>query len=164
MANPPTGGDEIVVETPTPVVGVFIGYYLHMLDAKRRLTIPLGWRLQVGAPESLFVTPIHERCLYVMPARELTRRLTRKSGGHSVVDSVLSMADRDLGSRSELLGWDSQGRIRIRDELLEYAQLADQVALVGAFERFEIWNPKTWEKFRTANDRDAADSAQQLGF
>jgi MraZ protein len=147
----------------TPVVGVFIGLFLHAMDAKRRLTIPLEWRQQVGAPESLFIAPIHEKCLYVLPGGELRRRLA-KSAGHSLADVEASESDRDLGSQSELLSWDSQGRIRIRDDLLEYAELADQVALVGAFERFEIWNPKTWEKYRTARERDAGDVARRLGL
>ena len=145
------------------VVGFFIGLFLHALDTKRRLTIPLEWRQQVGTPDGLFIIPVHERCLYVMPAREMVRRLSLKRGG-SIADAVATEADRVIGSRSEFLSWDSQGRIRIRDELLEHAELADQVALIGAIDRFEIWNPKVWEKHRSANAPELADSAIRMGL
>jgi MraZ protein len=163
MANEAIDSDGGGLESSTTVVGVFVGFFLHSLDTKRRLTIPLGWRRQVGVPESLFVAPIHDKCLYVLTAREMVKRFG-KSAGHSFADPEAASADRELAAQSELLEWDSQGRIRIRDELLEHAQLTDQVALVGAFERFEIWNPKTWEKYRAAMSRELADTARRLGF
>jgi len=144
-------------------VGLFVGVFQHALDSKKRLTIPLEWRGQVGDPESLFVAPIHGQCLYAMAAREMIRRLNA-TRGHSLVDPDLSMADRVLGSQAELLAWDSQGRIRLRDDLLEYAQLADQVVLVGAFDRMEFWNPRAWEKQRGEETGEAGDAARRLGF
>lgn len=147
----------------TTLVGIFIGSYLHSLDSKRRLTIPLEWRQQVGDPQALFVIPLHEKCLYVLPAREVVRRLNLKRG-HSITDFEAAEADRVTGSSSELISWDSQGRIRIRDELLAHADLTEQVALIGAIERFELWNPKVWDKHRAAASAEVADSAGRSGL
>lgn len=154
---------EITPALITTMVGIFIGFYSHSLDSKRRLTIPLEWRQQVGVPEGLFIIPLHEKCLYVLPAREVVRRLSAKRG-RSIADFEGAEADRVIGSSSELISWDSQGRIRIRDELLAHADLADQVALVGAIERFELWNPKAWDKHRAASGAEVADSAGRSGL
>lgn len=162
MANEINNLEEAVAGPEPDRVGVFIGLFKHALDAKKRITIPLEWRRQVGSLETLFVVPIHSQCLYVLPAHEMVRRLGRHRG-HSLADFDASASDRDLGYRSELLGWDGQGRIRIRDDLLAHAQLDDQVMLVGAFERFELWNPKVWEK-RVAEAIDPDEAARRMGL
>ena len=46
------------------------------------------------------------------------------------------------GESSELLQFDVQGRIRICDKLLAYANLNGTVAMVGAFRMAKLWNPK----------------------
>lgn len=146
-------------------VGSFVGQFQHMLDPKKRLTIPSDWRAIVGKPERLFVLPaIGGNHLYVWPWRVMKPRMERLQ--------QLSMADRRerdflryLGSRSELLPWDAQGRMRIRDELLAYAGLTDQVVLVGNLEAFELWSPKNWaEVERRFVDEDLLESAKRLGM
>lgn len=128
----------------------FVGQYRHALDPKRRLTIPSEWRVIVGQPAQVFVIPaVGEKHLYVFPAHALAPRLQRV---HSI-----SMADpegrnylRIMGSRSELLSWDTQGRIRVRDELLAYAGVKSEAILVGNWEGFEIWNPGAWAKVQAS--------------
>lgn len=124
----------------------FVGQYRHALDPKRRLTIPSEWRAIVGQPAQVFVIPaVGGQHLYVFPASSLAPRLEKVSS--------ISMADakgrnylRIMGSRSELLTWDSQGRIRVRDELLEYAGVTSDAVLVGNWEGFEVWSPTAWAK------------------
>jgi MraZ protein len=124
----------------------FVGQYRHALDPKRRMTIPADWRAMVGGSPQVFVIPaVEARHLYVFPARALAPRLQRV---HDI-----SMADpegrnylRIMGARSELLTWDSQGRIRVRDELLTYAGVTTEAVLVGNWEGFEIWNPDAWAR------------------
>jgi DNA-binding transcriptional regulator/RsmH inhibitor MraZ len=69
-----------------------------------------------------------------------------------------------LGSQSQLAPWDSAGRIRIKDDLLEYAQLGEQVILVGAIERFELWNPELWKQTGGASVADLGEAARNIGF
>ena len=40
------------------------------------------------------------------------------------------------------MSWDAQGRIRIKDKLLEFAELRDQVVLAGALDKFQLWSPE----------------------
>ncbi len=122
-------------------IGMFVGTYLHSLDPKKRLTIPSVWRMQVGKPESLFVLPdFHETCLNVLPASEMARRLERVRR-HSLADERVMAFTRALGANSDLVSWDTQGRVRITDKLLQFAQITDQVQLVGAMDKFQLWNP-----------------------
>lgn len=137
---------------------VFVDTYVHGLDAKKRLTIPSEWRALVGVPELLFVLPSAvERCLCVYPAREFARRL-QKLQELSEVDAEAQNHMRELSANANLAPWDAQGRIRVKDNLLEHAQLVNEVVLVGVFTRFELWSPELWKQKQPVIDQ------QKLGI
>lgn len=122
-------------------IGVFFGDYVHSLDPKKRLTIPSEWRVQVGLPKRLFVLPdFHHKCLNVFPASVISEKI-EKLRRHSLSDTKAMDFARILGGASDMVSWDSQGRIRIKDKLLAFAGLIDQVVLVGALDKFQLWNP-----------------------
>lgn len=145
--------------------GVFVNTYVHSLDAKKRVTVPSDWRELVGVPKRLFVLPgVNDKCLCVYPAREMTRRLERLRN-LSIADAKGRHLARTLASRSDLLPWDSQGRMRVKDELLEYAGIINQVVLVGTFDGFELWNPDNWDRVNQGEGEGSlGEAAQYVGF
>lgn len=154
----------IVLENEIKGQGVFISRFVHSLDPKKRLTIPSEWRAQVGTPKSLYILPdVTQKCLCVLPASEMARRLERIRQ-HSIADIKARQFQRAVASESDLVAWDSQGRIRIKDELLSFAGLVDQVVLVGAFHTFELWNPDGWEKSAPRDKGNILEWAQYVGF
>ncbi len=145
--------------------GLFVSQYRHTLDPKRRVTIPAPWREVIGRPPQVFVLPsVTDPCIVVYPARLMADRVERIR--------QLSMADerarrflRTLASRSELLTWDVQGRIRVKDELLEYARITDEVILASHFDGFELWNPSEWERAtRAVTPEDLRQGSREIGF
>ncbi len=145
--------------------GVFVNTYVHSLDAKKRLTIPSDWRELAGVPKRLFVLPsVNEKCLCVYPAREMTRRMERLRN-LSIADAKGRQLARTLASRSDLVPWDSQGRIRVKDDLLAYAEISNQAVLVGTFDGFELWNPDRWKEVTDSVDETGlGEAAQYVGF
>ena len=145
--------------------GVFVNTYVHSLDAKKRLTIPADWRELVGVPGRLFVLPsVTELCLCVYPAREITRRIERLRN-LSIADQKGRQLARTLASRSDLVPWDAQGRIRIKDELLGYAGLVSQVVLVGTFDGFELWSEEKWNEQQQHMDQQwLGEAARYVGI
>lgn len=145
--------------------GVFVNTYTHSLDSKKRVTIPSDWRELAGVPRRLFVLPgVNDKCLCVYPAREMTRRL-EKLRNLSIADEKGRQLARTLASRSDLVPWDTQGRIRIKDELLDFADLKNQVVMVGTFDGFELWNPDRWKEQSTSMDQPKlGDAARYVGF
>ncbi len=145
--------------------GVFVNQYVHSLDSKKRLTIPSDWRELVGVPRRLFVLPgVNDKCLCVYPAREMTRRMERLRN-LSIADEKGRQLARTLASRSDLVPWDSQGRVRIKDELLAFAGLTNQVVLVGTFDGFELWNPDQWKEQSGSMDQPRlGEAARYVGF
>lgn len=158
--------DEVgaVLENEIKGQGVFVSTFTHSLDPKRRLTIPSEWRAQVGT-NGLYVLPdiFSMTCLCVFPAAEIKQRL-QKLRQHAMADRKAREFARVIGSKSDLVVWDAQGRIRIKDELLDLAGLADQVLLVGALDRFELWNPDRLKKAGGTDQTSFEDAARYVGF
>lgn len=145
--------------------GVFVNTYVHSLDPKKRLTVPSDWRELVGVPRKLLVLPgIKEKCLCVYPAREMVPRM-EKLRKLSIADEKGRRLARTLASLSDLAPWDSQGRVRIKDSLLEYAGLKNQVVLAGTFDGFELWNPDNWSTAVDVTDLgELEEAAKYVGF
>jgi MraZ protein len=145
--------------------GVFVNSYVHALDAKKRLTIPSDWREVAGVPNLLLVLPgVNDQCLCVYPAREIARRMERLRS-LSIADERGRQFARTLASRAEQVLWDTQGRIRIKDDLLAYAGLVNEVVLVGTFEGFELWSPEKWKQQQSsATQSGLGEAARYVGF
>ncbi len=146
--------------------GFFVTHHRHSLDPKRRLTIPAEWREIVGDPPQVFVIPSvgARRYLNVFPARIMGPRLQNLQRV-SMADEKARDCLRILGSRSELLRWDVQGRIRIREELLRHAGIRNEVLITGNFENIEIWAPEQFAKFeRATGEADLAKIMRSMGI
>ncbi len=145
--------------------GVFVNYYKHVLDSKRRLTIPAEWRELVGQPSTLYVLPgVHDCCLTVLPAREMLKRLSESRQRLKLSDQKARQFNRILASRADLVTWDTAGRIRVKEALLEYARIVSHAVLVGAFEGFELWNPDLWQASGALDQKQFADVAGYVGL
>ncbi len=142
-----------------------MGDFTHSMDPKKRLTIPSEWRESTGAPYGLYVMPDLEGqgFLIVFPAQEMVHRL-QSIRNLSIADAKGRQFARILGSRSQMVSWDTAGRIRINDSLLEHAKLSDQVALVGAIDHFELWNPEQWKRAGSSGSADLGEAARYVKF
>ena len=157
-------GEIVTSENSAAGMASFLGNFVHALDGKKRLTIPVEWREMTGSPAQLVVLPsitdnAAEKCLWIYPMREWKVRL-EKIRGVSSADAVRK-AFRIIASQSEMLAWDGVGRLRVRDELLKHAKLTNQVMLVGAWDHFELWEPELWKQQVGAVDQVSLQKAVQ---
>jgi MraZ protein len=142
----------------------FVGEFTHTLDPKRRLTIPSAWRAQVGTPRSLFVLPdLYVKCLCVFPGSEM-QRMMEKVRKIPYSDQKGRAFIREVGRQSDLVTWDTQGRIRIADRLLDFAGLESQVVLHGAFDNFQLWRPEHWQGPKGIDQLSLQEAARSIGF
>ena len=143
--------------------GVFVGNFTHSLDPKRRLTIPAVWREQVGVNDLYILPDISMKFLCVFPAADIVQRL-QKLRQHAMADRKAREFARVIGARSDQVVWDGQGRIRIKDALLDLAGLTNQVELVGTLDRFELWNPDRFKESGSMDQASFEDAANHVGF
>jgi MraZ protein len=158
-----TMGKEVTESLPS-LDGPLAGTFEHALDPKRRITIPAVWREVMGAPAHLYVmADPHDPCLTILPPSALQPRLQRLRQ-QPLFDESVSEALRDFFAEAEYLALDVQGRIRIGDELLAFAQLDDVVLLRGIGVRAQLWSPKIRARRREINPALVANAAKILGI
>ena len=134
-------GLQSAAESASADSGVLVGRCDHALDPKKRLTIPSGWRAVMGNPRFVYVMPDRkERCLNLLPKAEMDVLLS-KIREKALFDPALNRVYQVIGQQSEQLDLDVQGRIRISDKLLQFANLTTTVAMVGSFRMIKLWDP-----------------------
>lgn len=145
---------------------LFMGSFRHALDPKKRFTIPSEWREELAPETRVAVLPAFDKpCLLMLPQSEVRRRVRASMGSRSLVDAHSQQLARMVGPDSCNAEWDSQGRIRIRDELLEEAGLKDEVVMVGVLSGIELWSPENWAATKSGFTRaDRTSAAKEIGF
>lgn len=124
---------------------LFVGSFTHSLDAKRRMIFPSSWRNLAGESNQLFAFPHpEEKCLYLYTAAEMMRRVEELRGG-GAIDRNDQQAIRSITAGADMLVWDAQGRIRIGENLLAHIEVKEQVVLVGALTRIELWSAENFD-------------------
>ncbi len=146
------------------VKGVFTSDYKHSLDPKKRLTIPSEWREYIGESKEVFILPNTQKgCLRIFTGQEMDARLS-KLLNIKLADAEMNNYARVIAENSQRTKWDSQGRIRIKDKLLQLADLVDDVIFVGTLNCFELWNPELLAKLREEEAPTLEESLSKLGI
>ncbi len=124
--------DKIATGGPT-------GRSYHVLDDKYRLTIPSGWRRAWGDPEFVYVyTDLTRDCLIMVPPAEMDK-LREKLDSESILDSEALAVWSDFFDCTQQIAVDSAGRVRINNDLMEFAGIKSKVTMRGSLRNIEIW-------------------------
>ncbi|MBO7721935.1 MAG: hypothetical protein J6T01_05980 [Kiritimatiellae bacterium] len=157
-------GKQSTAESEATVSGVLVGRNDHALDPKKRLTIPSEWRAVMGNPDYVYVMPGRNgKCLNLVPKTEMEMRLA-KLREKALFDPALTEQLRAIGAVSEQLVLDVQGRIRISDRLLQFANLTTTVAMLGSVRVIELWDPARVPGDRKVDMAGYRAALDKLGF
>jgi len=131
---------------------MFYGRYEHNIDAKGRMTVPSNYRDQTPG-NLVFITKGLDGNLmaYPKPTFEI---IAQTVSSKSLTDPGVRSFKREILGYTAELAYDTAGRILIPAYLREFANIEDQVVIVGVGDSFEIWSPEELAK----NEEDSADS------
>ncbi len=133
-----------VAEATSGGSNALMGEFEHSLDPKKRLTIPREWRQAMGDPDFVYVMRDRNgKCLDLLPKAEM-ESLLAKLREKALFDPALTKAAMLIGANSEQLMLDVQGRIRISDKLLQFANLTTTVVMAGSVRMAKLWDPKEY--------------------
>ena len=130
------------------------------MDDKKRVSLPAKFRREVG--KKVVITNGLDKCLFVytMPQWEkLAQKLSELSLGRG---DTRGFSRFMLASAYET-EVDLLGRVLIPDSLKEFAELKQKVVIAGVYGRIEIWNEKSWQKYKANIGKGADDMAEKLG-
>ena len=141
---------------------MFKGTYRHRLDAKGRLPIPAAFRraLSERAETSVVLTRL-DQCLAGYAPTEWARLEAQIREQPSFRAPVKALT-RLLFSQAADCELDVQGRILVPTPRRAAAGLQQDVLVVGVLDRFEIWDPATWDAFLRDSERLLDDVAFEV--
>lgn len=139
---------------------MFLGEYLHTLDTKKRISLPVKFRKEVG--KTIVITRGLDNCLFVY-SRAAWHTITKKLEALSIADSNQRGFSRFMLSGAVEATVDSVGRVLIPDFLKDFARLKNGVVLAGAGDRIEIWDEKGWKDYKRRIEKQADAMADKLG-
>ncbi len=121
------------------------------MPVKFRAKLAKGAVVTRGLDGSLFLYPMEEW-------KSLADRLSKLT---------ISKANTRAFARLMLAGAmdvevDRQGRIVLPEYLRTYAKISKQVVLAGLYNRVELWDKATWQRYTAANEKKSGDIAEQL--
>ncbi len=138
---------------------MFMGEYVHSLDEKSRLTIPVKFRKQLG--NKFVVTRWMEKSLFSFTEngwQKFEKKLNRLPFGTKDVRAFR----RFILAGAIETNFDNQGRILIPPVLKEHAQLKKEVVITGAGNGFEMWSKRNWQIYSAGTAKKFDDIAEKL--
>lgn len=139
---------------------MLIGEYKHALDPKKRLSIPVKLRKEIG--DRAVLTRGLDNCLFLFPMKEweqLAEKLGKLPFGQQDTRSFVRLL---LSGASEV-EIDQLGRILVPDFLKNYAALKKTVIIAGLFNRLEIWDDSRWNDYKNDIEKNSDRIAEKLG-
>lgn len=122
-----------------------MGEYHTSFTGQGRVVLPKKFRQELEGSKVLILSRGFEGCIWGFSETGFKSE-TEKQLAEPVTDKKAREIRRYLFSAAESVCLDDQGRFVIPKGLLIYAGLRDRVAIIGAGDYFEIWNPKKWQE------------------
>ena len=142
---------------------MFYGEYEHTIDRKGRLIVPAKFRQALKAHEvaSLFLTRGLDGCLFLFPESEWRTAESRfkqipftKAEGRKF--------NRLFFSGATEVTVDRLGRLLVPKSLKEFAQIKQDVVIVGVSNRIEVWAKEKWQAFYDSSRQSFEEIAERV--
>ena len=115
---------------------MLIGKYYHHLEAQNRLSLPKKFREEAT---DWVITRGLDGCLFLIKPAEFETQLAEISQS-----SLTKKTNRDIvrlmTNEAAEITTDANGRIHLPEYLTQFAQLTNDVVIVGSLNRIEIWD------------------------
>ena len=122
------------------------GTHLRTLDDKKRVGLPKKVREQLEEPESVWLAPGPDQCLWVYNRTGL-ERLSAELDQTPATHAEGRVFKRLFYAQIETVDVDRAGRILVPDRLAQFAGLQREVVLIGVRDHLELWDATRWHAY-----------------
>lgn len=129
-----------------------MGEYITKFTGSGRVILPKKLREELSS-EIIILSRGFEGCVFGYDEKTFEEESKRQLE-ISATEERARLMRRYLFSGSEPAELDRQGRFVIPSALLTYANLKQEVVIIGAGDHFEIWNTQNWARHLTIIERD----------
>jgi len=137
---------------------MLIGKYYHHLEANGRLSLPAKFR---EINKEWIVTRGLDGCLFLLQESNFKKELEKIAQS-----SFTKKANRDLirlmTNEAKELTADENGRVNLPDYLIEFAQLKNNVVVVGSLNHLEVWDQDKYHHYIDQIEGQAESIAESI--
>jgi MraZ protein len=138
---------------------MLVGSYDHKLDNKGRTVLPARFRGELG--DTVVATIGIDRCIAIYPAARWSELIVKLKDLSQFKKKTRDFR-RVLLSKAIEQDIDAAGRINLPQKLREYAEINQDVTLIGLEDRVEIWDTEKWEEHSKEVLSDFSELAEDL--
>lgn len=120
---------------------IFVGSYMHALDAKKRVFIPAKFREDLGS--EFYITRKFNRYLSIYTAEDWEEYVTKiadlpETIAEEVQDFILGAAQKCVP--------DANGRIVLDEHLMRHAGIQKNIMFVGTGHQIRVFAEDVWQQ------------------
>ena len=113
------------------------------------------------ANETFVITRGFEKCLFVYPVDEWNKLELnlRKLSSYNAEHRQFMREILELAQECQL---DSQSRLSIPQELREYADIHNEVRIIGTLDKIELWSPTVYKEYKKSHPESYETVAEKV--
>ena len=141
----------------------FVGDYTAKTDAKGRVFLPAIFRRQLdGMDEEALILrkDVFQKCLVLYPMSVWNAQVDDLQSRLSPWNRKDQMMLRQFVADAEQVELDSQGRILLSKNKLQYAGITSEVRFLAVVDRIEIWSKDALDALMAEADRNLGDDIE----
>ena len=141
----------------------FVGDYTAKTDAKGRVFLPAIFRRQLdGMDEEALILrkDVFQKCLVLYPMSVWNAQVDDVQSRLSPWDRKDQMMLRQYVADAEQVELDSQGRILLSKNKLQYAGITSEVRFLAVVDRIEIWRKDALDALMAKADGNLGDDIE----
>ncbi len=143
---------------------MFIGSFKYSIDSKGRVSIPAKMRKFVDpkSNDAFVMTRGTNKCIDVYPMNlweELVQSKLNQLNSFEPKDAMFLRMFLQQAAEDKL---DTQSRLLIPKNLIDYAEISKEVLILGNIKKIELWNPQNYEDYLNTSELSFEEIAKQV--
>ena len=129
---------------------MFLSSYENKIDKKGRVSVPATFRSHLNSVgyNGFICYPSFNHSALEACSQDRIEKLSNTIDSLNPFEEKRDFFATSILSESENLQFDTEGRVSLSEKLLKHAKVSTNILFVGLGKTFQIWEPKTFEKFK----------------
>ena len=143
---------------------MFLSSYENKLDKKGRVSVPASFRSHLDSLgySGFIAYPSFNHEALEGCSKDRIEKLSNTIDSLNPFEEKRDFFATSVLSESISLQFDSEGRVLISEKLLNHAKITNNILFVGLGKTFQIWEPKSFEKFKVVARKKAYQNRSNL--
>ena len=143
---------------------MFLSSYENKLDKKGRVSVPATFRSHLNSMgyNGFISYPSFNHSALEACSQDRIEKLSNTIDSLNPFEEKRDYFATSILSESVNLQFDTEGRVSITEKLLQHANIKNNILFVGLGKTFQIWEPKTFEKFKVVARKKAYQNRSNL--